>query len=117
MEKTFEKESVFIEYFGDCPILRIIDFLIEDYLFDYSKKEIAKQSGVAWNTFKKYFDRLVEHQFVIRTRKVGKSEMFMINKENLIVQKLFEINKALMLNVIKEADKEAKITEAKPIEA
>jgi predicted transcriptional regulator len=110
-EKTFEKESVFIEYFGNYPLIRIIDFLIEDYLFDYDRKEIAKQSGVAWNTFKKIFDKLVEHQLVIKTRKVGKSEMFMINKENPIVQKLFEINKALMLGVIKEE----KVTEVKPI--
>lgn len=98
----FEKESVFIEYFGDCPVLRIIDFLIEDYLFDYSMKDIAKESNVAWNTFKKYFEKLVEHQIVIKTRKVGKSEMFMMNKENLAVQKLFELNKILMSNVIEQ---------------
>jgi len=107
----FEKKSLFIEYFGDYPLIRIIDFLLEDYLFDYPKKYIAKNSGVAWNTFKKIFYRLVENGLVINTRKVGKSEMYQINKNNIIVQKLFEINKALMLNVLKEETKVSKIIE------
>ena len=31
-----EEKSFFIEYFGDLPRLRIIDFLIVNLVYDYS---------------------------------------------------------------------------------
>lgn len=104
MINMFERKSVFIEYLGDYPLIRILDFLIEDHIFDYSQKDIAKNSGVAWNTFKKIFDRLVEKELVVKTRRVGKSDMSQINKENVVIQKLLEINKALMLGVLEKAE-------------
>jgi len=94
------EKSLFIEFFGDYPIIRVLDFLIENEIFDYSKKDIAKYSEVSWNTLEKFFEKLLEKGIVVRTRKVGKSEMYKINLENVIVQKLMEIDKRLMLESI-----------------
>jgi DNA-binding transcriptional ArsR family regulator len=95
-----EQKSLFIEFFGDYPIIRVLDFLIENEIFDYSKKDIAKYSEVSWNTLEKFFEKLLERGIIVRTRKVGKSQMYKINLENPIVQKLMEIDKRLMLESI-----------------
>lgn len=42
--------SLFVEFFGDYPIIRVLDFLIENDVFDYSKKDICRNADVSWNT-------------------------------------------------------------------
>lgn len=95
-----QPRSLFVEVFGDYPIIRALDFLIENEIFDYSRKDIARNADISWNTLEKFFDKLVKIGVVVRTRKVGKSEMYKLNLENPIVQKLVEIDKRLMLESI-----------------
>jgi len=94
------EKSMFIKFFGDYPLIKVLNFLIENKIFDYSKKDIAKNSEISWNTLETFWDKLIEREIVIKTRKVGKSDMFKLNLENPIVQKLIEIDKKLMLDSI-----------------
>lgn len=89
-------KSVLIEYFGDTPIIRLIDFLLENRLFDYSKKQIIDETGLAKATFYKYWDRLVELEVVKVTRSFGKTKLYKLNEENPVVEKI----KALELSLI-----------------
>jgi len=41
-----ESKTVFVEVFGNNPIIKVLDFLITFQLFDYPLTEIAKNSGV-----------------------------------------------------------------------
>ncbi|MCK4319825.1 winged helix-turn-helix transcriptional regulator [Candidatus Micrarchaeota archaeon] len=91
-----EKEAVLIEYFGDTPIIRIIDFLLENRLFDYSKKEIIEQTGLAKATFYKYWDRLVDLGLVMITRSFGKTKLYRLNEKNPIVEKIKELELSLI---------------------
>ena len=46
-----EEKSVFVEYFGDYPLIRVLDFLIEGREMDYSMTEIVKKPGSAGPLF------------------------------------------------------------------
>lgn len=91
-----ENESVLIEYFGDTPILRVIDFLLENRLFDYSKKQMIEETGLAKATFYKYWDRLVELEIVKATRSFGKTKLYKLNEQNPVVKKIKEVELALI---------------------
>ncbi|HLC69182.1 MAG TPA: hypothetical protein VJH24_05055 [Candidatus Bilamarchaeaceae archaeon] len=91
-----EEEPLLIEYFGDTPILRIIDFLLENRLFDYSKKQIIDETGLAKATFYKYWDRLVELELVKVTRSFGKTKLYKLNESNPVVKKIKEVELALI---------------------
>lgn len=91
-----EDESVLIEYFGDTPILRMIDFLLENRLFDYSKKQIIDETGLAKATFYKYWDKLVEIEIVKTTRVFGKTKLYKLNDQNPVVKKIKEVELALI---------------------
>lgn len=111
------RKSLFIEIFGDYPLIRILDFLIENRVFDYSRKDIAKLSGISYNTLKELFDKLIENELIIKTRKVGKSDMFQLNKSNPVSLKLLEIDRSLMISVIRRTDEEEKLEKQEtPIE-
>lgn len=100
------KKSLFLEVFGDYPQIKVLDFLIENDIFDYSKTQIAELSDVSFNTLETLWNKLLGEDIIKETRKVGNSQMYQLNKENHIVKMLLEIDKKLMLESIKEAEKE-----------
>jgi DNA-binding transcriptional ArsR family regulator len=89
-EKT--EKSVLIEYFGDHPIIRIIDFLLENRLFDYSKKQIAEGAGIGRPTLFKYWKKFEEMNIVKVSRVFGKTKLYKLNEENPIVKKIIELD-------------------------
>jgi len=48
--KRKSNKSIFLEYFGDTPQLRVLDFLIDNHFFDFPLTEIARGSNVSYNS-------------------------------------------------------------------
>ena len=97
-----ENETVLIEFLGDTPQIRMLDFLIVFREYDYNKQDIAKNSNVSWNTLDKIWNKLVDSSIIVHTRKVGKSQMFRINQDNVAVKKLIELHKSLMIESLEK---------------
>lgn len=88
-------ESMLIEYFGNSPLIRTIDFLLENRLFDYSKKQIAEGSGIGKVTLFKNWGKIEKFGLVKATRKFGKTRLYKLNEENPAVKKLIELELVL----------------------
>ena len=82
-----EDKTVFLEIFGDTPILRVLDFLVVNEEFDYSMTDIAKLSGVGYATLKLFWQKLEEEGIIINTRTGGRAKMYKIHVNNLVVKK------------------------------
>jgi len=87
-----EEKSVFLEYFGDYPLMRILDFLIESRGMDYSMTEIAKNSNVGWTAFSEIWPQLISKNIVTFTRKIGNAKMYKFNINNLWVKDLIKMD-------------------------
>jgi len=97
-----ENETVFLQVFGNNPITKVLDFLITFQLFDYPLTEIAKNSGVSYSTLQTFWDRLIDNKIVIKTRRVGKSDLYKLNTNNPAVKQLIKLD----WNLIKGAEQE-----------
>jgi len=87
--------SVLVEYFGNNPIIKMIDFLIENKLFDYSKKQISEGSGIGRVTLFKHWNKL-EHAGIVKvSRQFGNTKLYKLNKKSLIVKRLIDLELAL----------------------
>lgn len=95
-------ETIFLEVFGNNPIMKVLDFLITFQLFDYPLTEIAKNSGVSYSTLQSFWDKLERNNIVIKTRRVGKSDLYKLNTKNPAVQQLIKLD----WNLIKGGRKE-----------
>ena len=82
-----ENKTVFLEIFGDSPILRVLDFLVVNEEFDYSMTDIASLSEVGYSTLKLFWGRLEKEGIVVNTRVVGKAKMYKLNLANPIIQR------------------------------
>ncbi|MBW2976498.1 hypothetical protein KY347_03565 [Candidatus Woesearchaeota archaeon] len=90
-----EENSVFVEYFGDYPLIRVLDFLILGRDMDYSMTEICKNSGVGWTAFSQIWPRLTEKEIVVFTRRIGNAKLFRLNIKNPWVKELIRMDKVI----------------------
>jgi predicted transcriptional regulator len=79
-------------FFGDTPQLRVFDFLIENYFFDFPMTEISKGSNVSYNSLKTFFPKLLSSGILIKTRRIGKSNYYKFNTENIFVKDLIKLD-------------------------
>ncbi|MEK6909883.1 MAG: hypothetical protein AABW61_02275 [Candidatus Aenigmatarchaeota archaeon] len=84
--------SSFVLVMGNTPFVRVVDFLLENRPFDYSKTEIARNAEVGWSTLHGMWKALEKNQIVKQVRVVGKSQMYRLNEENAVVGKLIELD-------------------------
>jgi len=96
------KKSIFLNLFGNSPQLKVLDFLITFQLFDYPLTEIAKESGVSYSTLQIFWDKLEKNNLVIKTRRVGKSDLYKLNTNNPAVQQLIKLDWNLTSGAIKK---------------
>lgn len=84
--KAKENQSVFLEYFGDTPKLRFLNFLVGNHFFDFNMTDMAKEANISYNSLMVFFNDFVEKGIVIKTRRVGKSDMYKLNMDNVVAQ-------------------------------
>ena len=94
--KIKENKSFFLMQFGDTPQLRVLDFLIGFHFFDYPLTEIARNSGVSYSTLQTFWSKLEENCIVVKTRRVGKSDLYKLNTKNPAVKQLLKLDWNLM---------------------
>lgn len=95
-----EQKSPFKLVFGEAPIVRVMDFLLENREFDYSITDIAKHADIGWSTLHGFWKELVALEIVIQTRRIGRAELYRLNVKSPIVKKLMEIDHEISKNLI-----------------
>ncbi len=102
MKNGLDNDSTFVEVFGNNPIVKVLDFLITFADFDYPLTEIAKNSSVGYSTLQTFWDKLERNKIVVKTRRVGKSDLYKLNTENPAVKQLIKLD----WNLIKGSEEE-----------
>lgn len=95
-------ETLFVEVFGNNPVIKVLNFLITFQLFDYPLTEIAKNSGVGYSTLQTFWNKLEKNRIVIKTRRVGKSDLYKLNTNNPAIKQLIKLD----WNLIKGSEEE-----------
>ena len=90
------EETLFLREFGiKSPALRILDFLMDNKAYDYSKTDVAKGAGISRTTLSSAWENLEKYGLVKEMRVVGRAKMYKLNLENPIVKKFIELDNAI----------------------
>ena len=65
------EDSLLIRFLGDTPFIRVVDFLIENSIFDYTKTEIAENAGIARASLYKIWPEIEQYEILKESRKIG----------------------------------------------
>jgi DNA-binding transcriptional ArsR family regulator len=90
------EESLLLQALGDTTKLRIIDFLADNRLFDYSQKDIIEGAGVSKKSFYDNLPSLEALGVVKRTRNVGKAKLYKLNEASPVVKRLLAFEMELI---------------------
>lgn len=91
-----EETTHFREAFGDSPMIRVLDFLIEGRGLDYSLTDIAENSSIGWTTLHRIWGRLVKMEIVVPTREIGRAKLFKLNESNPVVKDMIRLYDTLL---------------------
>lgn len=78
----------FTATFGKTPRALLLDFLGDNVGFDYPITEMADKAGISRTTVYNMLDDLLRLGFLKATRKLGQSQLYAINTDNLIVREV-----------------------------
>ncbi|MBS7626980.1 winged helix-turn-helix transcriptional regulator [Candidatus Bathyarchaeota archaeon] len=106
-------DSLLVRALGSSPKLRILDYLLDYKLNDFTKKEIMEALGMSKLTFYKYFKDLEELGLVIASRKIGRATLYKVNLENPMVKMIIEYETKLSLKIAEREEEKMR----KPIPA
>jgi len=93
------EQTLLIQFLGNNPTLRIIDFFLDNRT-DYSKKEIIESLGMSKTTFYKVWKQIEKFKVVSPTRRYGKAQLFKLNENSAIVRKLMILDFTLIKQFI-----------------
>ena len=89
------EKSVLVEFFGDSPTMRVIDFFICYDCFEYTLTEIAENACVGWTTLHSILPKLEEFEIIKLTRTVGRAKLYKLNTENAMIKSLMRFDMKL----------------------
>jgi len=91
-----QEETLFLRVLGTkSPVLRILDFLMDNKAYDYSKVDIANGAGVSRTALSSSWDNLGKNGLVKETRVVGRAKMYKLNLNSPMVMKFIELDNAI----------------------
>jgi hypothetical protein len=112
--QTKQNKTFFLETLGDTPQLRVMDFLIGNFFFDFPMTEIARSANVSYNSLKIFFNEFIDKGILIKTRRIGKSDYFKLNTDNSFVKNLMQLDWNLTKsNILQEENKPIEISKNK----
>lgn len=103
-----EYQSILLKTLGESPKLRIVDFFMDNPLFDFTKKEVIEALGMSKQTFYKYFSDIEEYGIVSPTRKIGRATLYRINSRHPLVSMLKQYETQVSLQLAEKEEMETK---------
>lgn len=99
-----EYRSILLKTLGESPKLRIIDFFMDNPLFDFTKKEVIEALGMSKQTFYKYFADIEEYGIVSTSRKIGRATLYKINQKHPLVSMFKDYETKVSLQIAEQEE-------------
>ena len=100
--------SIFLDYVGDSPRMRVLQYLIEGREFDYTLTDMLS-AEVSWGTLDTLIPKFLELKIIVKTRKIGRATLYKINKENMLVKQLICLYGKLIMESLDSMKKKIEI--------
>ena len=101
-KSVISDKSSFKLVFGDSPVVKVIDFFLDNREFDYSMTDIAKNSDIGWSTLHGFWKGIVTLGIVTKTRRIGRAELYKLNMKSPVVKKLIDLDMDISKKLMQE---------------
>lgn len=97
-----EEMGILSKIFSSKAPSQILDFFLDHKEFDYSPAEIAQKTGLSFKTIIREIPSLERFHFVKKSRRIGKTTMYILNSDLPAVKTLerFTLEMSEFANVV-----------------
>lgn len=78
---------------GNSGLIKVLDFFLENRFWDYTKTDVAQESGISRAQLYKFWNVLKEYNLVEETRKIGGTTLYKVNMDSPIMRYFEAISK------------------------
>jgi len=86
---------VTLELVLDKPLASIIEFLLENPVMDYSKTDLARETGVSRSTLYRKWNVLEQLSILKRSRKYQNTQLYKLDEDSPMVNELGRLKRTL----------------------
>ena len=104
-----EVRSLFVEFMGDSPMVKVLDYLLTERELDFSITDMAENAGIGRATLYRIWDDLIKNEIILHTRDIGKAKLYKLNAKNEKIKKLIEIYDMLVLEELRKKSETQRI--------
>jgi len=90
--------SIFIDFFGDSPTIRVVDYLLTERELDFSITDLADNSRIGRATLYRIWDGLVNNEIIMFTRTIGKAKLYKLNTKNRRIRMLIKLYDSMVVD-------------------
>jgi len=91
------EDSIFTKLFGNKVVVKLIDFFLENPKESFTKKEVQEMAGLSKASLFEHWPKLEKFEIISVERDLGNTKLFKLNKQNLAVKSLINLDKQLTL--------------------
>ena len=84
--------SFLAQALGDTPSVRVVDFLLKNKIYDFTKADIARGARVSRITLEKFWPPFERLGIVRETRRIGNGVLYSLNRGSPVVRKICELD-------------------------
>lgn len=84
-----------LELVMDKPLAKVVDFLLENPVMDYSKTDLADEAGVSRSTLYRKWDVLEGLSILRESRKYQNTQLYELDTDSPIVNELGRLKRRL----------------------
>ena len=88
-------DSTLIQIFGETAFTKVLDTLMDHPTYEYTKTELAEVNDISRSTLYRIWDKLEELNLLTETRKVGSSQLYKLNTDGNLVEKLYNFEQSI----------------------
>ncbi|MFO7793030.1 MAG: winged helix-turn-helix domain-containing protein [Candidatus Saliniplasma sp.] len=84
-----------LELIMDNPLAKIVEFLLENPVMDYSKTDLANEIGISRSTLYRRWDILEDLSLIQKSRKYQNTQLYKLDTDSAIVNELGRLKREL----------------------
>ncbi len=95
-------EGIFCELYGNTIRNKVLEYLLENQDLDFAIGDMAKELKISRPKAYEYIEKFKKENYVKRSRIVGKTQLYILDKTNKRVKFLIKVFKACLTLVLNE---------------
>ena len=99
-----------LELMMDEPLAKIIEFLLENPVMDYSKTDLSEETGISRSTIYRKWDVLEKFSIIMKTRKYQNTQLYKLDIHSPVVNEIGRLKQELEREIQIKEERLLKIT-------